>query len=304
MIGNMHVNQLPYVQRSIDRLVGILKGLTSDNIMSDAEIVRLREWLDLHKDLFNREPFKDLASMLDAIMEDGVIDEHERLELMEWCDELFASHSPAMQCAKSATNRLHGLLQGIAIDNEINELEVWGLQSWIERFDDLKHCWPFDELHLMLEKVLFEYSVYEQKKIELMEFCQNFFEIGVEPANIPEEDYKRDFRFSSSAPVVDSFTAICDRNAAIFFTDKTFCFTGTAKSGKRKELHAIVEEAGGVSANCVIKSLDYLVIGANSTPAWAFSTYGRKIEKVKELNKKGSNITILHEDDFITQLYA
>lgn len=34
-------------------------------------------------------------------------------------------------------------------------------------------------------------------------------------------------------------------------------------------------------------------------PCWAYACYGRKIEKAMELRKKGAQILIVHEADFL-----
>lgn len=44
--------------------------------------------------------------------------------------------------------------------------------------------------------------------------------------------------------------------------------------------------------------LNYLVIGAEGNPCWAFACYGRKVEKAVELRKKGVRVVIVHENDF------
>jgi hypothetical protein len=62
-----------------------------------------------------------------------------------------------------------------------------------------------------------------------------------------------------------------------------------------------VKELEGIPYKSVVMKLDYLVIGAQSSPAWAYSTYGRKIERAIELRDRGIDIIILHEDDFISQ---
>ena len=46
------------------------------------------------------------------------------------------------------------------------------------------------------------------------------------------------------------------------------------------------------------KRVDYLVIGADGNPCWAFACYGRKVEKAVELRKSGVRIMIIHESDF------
>jgi len=46
------------------------------------------------------------------------------------------------------------------------------------------------------------------------------------------------------------------------------------------------------------EDVDYLVIGFDSSPCWTFACYGRKVEQVVELQKKGFKIQIVHENDF------
>ncbi len=43
----------------------------------------------------------------------------------------------------------------------------------------------------------------------------------------------------------------------------------------------MVTQSGGIPINSIVKELDYLVIGAQASLAWLYSTCGRKIEKVK-----------------------
>jgi len=43
---------------------------------------------------------------------------------------------------------------------------------------------------------------------------------------------------------------------------------------------------------------DYLVLGTDGNPCWAFACYGRKVEKVIQLRKEGHKIILLHENDF------
>lgn len=54
----------------------------------------------------------------------------------------------------------------------------------------------------------------------------------------------------------------------------------------------------GIFNDNVVKTTEYLLVGNEGNPCWAFSCYGRKVEKAMELRKKGVNILIVHEDDF------
>ena len=49
----------------------------------------------------------------------------------------------------------------------------------------------------------------------------------------------------------------------------------------------MVRKLDGIPKNNAVAQLDYLVVGAQSSPCWAYSTYGRKIEAVIENREKG-----------------
>ena len=55
---------------------------------------------------------------------------------------------------------------------------------------------------------------------------------------------------------------------------------------------------GGIPTDSINKRTDYLIVGDNGNPAWAFSCYGRKVEKALSLRKDGHTITMIHEFDF------
>jgi hypothetical protein len=55
---------------------------------------------------------------------------------------------------------------------------------------------------------------------------------------------------------------------------------------------------GGIPLDSVTEDTDYLIVGDNGNLAWAFSCYGRKVERAVELRKKGHRIAIIHEFDF------
>ena len=56
--------------------------------------------------------------------------------------------------------------------------------------------------------------------------------------------------------------------------------------------------ACGPRVGWVAKQTEFLVISAKGNPCWAFSCYGRKVEKAVKLRKKGHAIVIVHESDF------
>ena len=50
--------------------------------------------------------------------------------------------------------------------------------------------------------------------------------------------------------------------------------------------------------NSVSKKTNYLIVGDDGNPCWAYACYGRKVEKAINLRKEGAQIIIVHENDF------
>ena len=196
--------------------------------------------------------------------------------------------------------RFHGILHGIALDRKITEDEVTGLNDWLLDNEDLRGHWPFNDAFVLVDRILDDGVVTEEEKTEFMEFCRNFSEEPIAYPEIHDEEYLKAFMISDS-PICQPITYICDREAKIIFVGRSFCFTGPARSGPRKQFREIVERLGGTFRNTVVKNLDYLVIGAQSSPCWYYTTYGKKIETVMTEREKGRKTIILFEDDFVFQ---
>ncbi|MBL8827994.1 MAG: BRCT domain-containing protein [Planctomycetaceae bacterium] len=84
----------------------------------------------------------------------------------------------------------------------------------------------------------------------------------------------------------------------IEFPKRVFCFTGKSAKASRKQLATLISEKGGVFKDSIVRELDYLIVGADGDPCWAYSCYGRKIEQVIELRKCGFPMLLVHENDF------
>ena len=287
------------VEKAVEGLAGVLMGISIDNVINELEVERLLEWLENYKAFHAIQPFPTVITALERILADGHIDEDEKGEILDLC-YMFDTHGLICNFATTAIRRLHGVLQGIAIDGNIRDQEAMGLKSWLSVHETVKEYWPFCELWEMLSKMLDDFVLDDQERAELMDYCNNFKESKIDNPVIHDEIYEHEFMTYYSA-ILKPFTALCDRQVEIEFSGKCFCFTGPARSGPRKVLHQTVEALSGIAKNNVSSGLDYLVIGAQSSPAWAYATYGRKIESAIHFNMKGSGITILHEDDFIRQ---
>ena len=68
-------------ERVIPELLGVVKGIICDGVLSDADLVALKQWIASHPDACLRWPGSVLAPRLVAAFEDGFIDDEEREDL-------------------------------------------------------------------------------------------------------------------------------------------------------------------------------------------------------------------------------
>ncbi|WP_024333084.1 hypothetical protein [Desulfotignum balticum] len=294
-----------YVKRSIERLYGIIQGIDIDCHINDREIVALKKWLDTHDVLHHEEPFRDLVYLVSEILEDGVVDADERKLLSEWCSNAL-NETGFLGCVTQSTRRLHGILSGIVCDGQIRAEELTGLQDWLLDYEQMKDWWPFNELKKLLDQIMADGKVDPEEQEALRDFFSSFTEQVIDDPKIFDNEYWMDPRMISLSPVFKSISTICEPSPVIRFNGKEFCFTGPAASGKRSHLAAAVEQLGGVHRKNPVISLDYLVIGAQSSPAWVYSTYGRKIEAVKQRKETvpDCQTQIVKEADFVSAVTA
>lgn len=111
------------------------------------------------------------------------------------------------------------------------------------------------------------------KKIVGEVFGTNFVNYLVESVDELEELESLGFLFSESA----------DRSGPL--QGKTFCITGGLVSGKREEVAARIEKAGGTFKSSVSKKIDYLIVGegGGANKAEAAKKHGTKVINEEQL---------------------
>lgn len=290
-----------YLEKTVQRLRGLIEGISIDDELDDNEIILLKNWIDEHPKLHGEEPFASLIALLKDCLEDGIIDEDERDEISEWCAS-FLNDSPFAENMTEAIRRLHGALSGILIDDTITDDEIHNLQDWLYDYESLKGSWPFNDLWALLNRIFDDGVISDEERTEFKEFCSYFSEKIITNPDIQDGIYIEPW-MRTGCPIFKPIIELCNRDHQITFKKKSFCFTGPARSGPRTVLHQMVGEAGGIASKTTTLKLDYLVIGAQSSPAWIYSTYGRKIETV--LNNREANkchTDLIYENDFLEQI--
>ena len=79
---------------------------------------------------------------------------------------------------------------------------------------------------------------------------------------------------------------------------KKFCLTGDFDFGTRDVVTSALERAGGIPCKSVVKTCDYVIVGARGSEAYAYGNYGTKVQKAMEWQAKGQPVKIVSEHDF------
>ncbi len=273
------------LQKSINSLLGLIDGIAIDGDISTTEIGFLQNWIDEHQDVHNLHPFNELIPVVADAISDYVLTEDER-EDIEWLcrrlctDEFYDQVTADMQ-------RLHGVAGGIIADGKITEAELRGLSDWLDDYEHLRSCWPYDEIEALVTEVLKDGVIDEGEHQMLMSFFSEF-------VNICDDRTITNPVFSEEG-TIKGVCAVCPE---IEFENSKFVFTGASPRYPRTVLSETVEKLGGRVVGNVSPKVNYLVIGAGGNPCWAYACYGRKVEKAVELRKAGVRLVIVHENDF------
>jgi hypothetical protein len=290
----MHPDHRPYMrftgksrlERSLNSLLGLIEGISIDGRVNPRELTMLRMWLEDHRDAAHFHPFNELVPVLQRAMDDGVLDQEEREDLTWHCERL--RRADYFDTVTADLQRLHALVGGIAADIAISVEEMRAWSDWLQDHEHLATCWPYDEIQALTTRVLVDGRIDPSEHTMLLDFFTEFLAV------LDERTVVRPMVFDGSGRI----GALCAVAPAIVFANSTFCFTGASSRYKRAEFEDVVRRFGGEPIPGVTTKLNYLVIGAEGNPCWAFACYGRKVEKAAELRRKGAKVVLVHENDF------
>ncbi len=80
-----------------------MKGVLADGIVTEAEAMLLREWVNRHPDAAGTWPMSKLKERLDLIFEDGKVDSGERQDLSELLEMIVGGTAGVVAGADAAT---------------------------------------------------------------------------------------------------------------------------------------------------------------------------------------------------------
>jgi NAD-dependent DNA ligase len=273
------------LERSTNTLIGLLSGITIDQLINQAELSFLHQWLEEHQQLAHRYPFTELYPKILTALHDRVFTKDEYEDLVWLCKRL--SERQYFDQVTFDLQRLQGIVGGIASDGYINESELRGLSDWIYENQHLKSLWPYDEIEALVTGVLADQVISEEEHATLQEFFQQFTSLYDEK--------------TIGDPLIErngSFIGLCAVCPDLVFENAVYSFTGSSHKLNRTQMEQLVVDLGGKITNNISKKLNYLVIGAAGNPCWAYACYGRKVEQAVSLRKAGFKLQIIHESDF------
>lgn len=273
------------LEKSINSLLGIVEGISVDAKINESELGFLHHWVNEHRELGNLHPFNELMPLVAQALEDGMLSDEERQDICWLCERLRSSEY--FDKVTADTQRLHAMVGAIAADGRVMEDELRGLAHWLLEHDHLKTCWPYDEIDSLVTKIMSDGRIDDDEHRVVQGFFSEFIALF-------------DNRTIVSPLLTEgtSLVGLCAVCPEISFAQSIFCFTGASSKFTRTEFTALVNRLGGEAVNGVSAKLNYLVIGADGNPCWAYACYGRKVEKAVELRKQGKRIVIVHENDF------
>lgn len=274
--------------KAISSLKGILIGINLDEEVNNVEINELQKWASNHKELINRNPFKEFMTIIEETISNN-IPVTETIEDLFWLCQKYENDNLYYNGVTSDLQILHGICHGILADGVIDEKEIYELQKWLEENTHLGTYYPYDEIRSLILSIVSDGKVEEEEKLVLKAYLNQF--VNLEDKNIEKKinNETNDINISGH----------CTSNPKIELDGNTFCITGVLKSGNRASLEKIISDWGGIPTKTLTKKTNYLIVGDNGNQAWAFACYGRKVEKALNLRKNGHQISLIHEFDFI-----
>ena len=281
------------LEKAIHTLQGMIAGTVADEVLNYKEAQELGNWCSLHANLREYHPFNEILPIVETALEDGVINSEGRTDILWLCERIARGQiegAAYYNDISAAIQYLNGFAHGILADGILRDAEIAALQNWLDCADFLQGTYPFDELNSLVTSILRDGKIGEDERNTLIAFLGNLVEFK-DSWNLSEEDFK-------SLREKYSVGGICALCPDIEFKEKRFVFTGDSYKATREELCALVKARGGISVSSVSTKTDYLIVGSAGNPCWAYSCYGRKIEKAMLLRREGAKVQIVHENDF------
>lgn len=272
--------------KAINSLKGILLGINLDKVVNTDEIQELKNWVKKHHELVLRNPFREFMLIIDSISDED-LGLTETIEDLFWLCQKYEADNYYYNAVTTDLQTLQGLCHGILADGEITDKEIFDLDKWLDDNEHLNTFYPYDEIRSLVLSIVCDGKVTEDERLVLKAYFSQF-------VNLANTDIQQKIKEETKEV---NISGLCTSEPVVNFDGKTFCITGVLKNETKESLNQKITNLGGITTDSVTKKTDYLIVADNGNPAWAFSCYGRKVEKAVNMRKDGHVITLIHEFD-------
>jgi len=100
---NLDFNRARRAERDVSEMLGLVKGVLADGVVTEAEAALLRDWAAQHPEAAGQWPVSVLKGRLDRIFADGRVDEREREDLAQLLDSIVGGRAGIVAGADAAT---------------------------------------------------------------------------------------------------------------------------------------------------------------------------------------------------------
>lgn len=278
------------LDRSIHLLEGLLKGIAFDQTINTKEIDELNHWITSH-DVFRRHyPYTVLIPLLSTALADKIITESEKQDILWFCEKVWTENF-FFDIVFSDLQRLQGIIHGILSDKIIRDEEVYSLEGWLKEHQHLKSHYPYDELVVIIDRILEDKRISTRERQTLERYFIEFIDNKLLSAYTEEE--------LSLIRTRMTIGAVCAKEPVIEFRNRTFSFTGEMTKRDKETFIDCIKNKGGYYTPVISENVDYLVVNDASALLWAFEPFGRKIDKALKLRAQGEALVIISKRDFI-----
>lgn len=204
-------------------------------------------------------------------------------------DDIGAQRAIAKHTQNRAIELLLGIVTGLVADQQLQDIEIRFLQNWLADHPDVANSWPGNVIAGTVRDTLADGVVTEDERTHLLKVLHD---LAV-----------TDFASTGSAAAEVLQLPIKD-DVPVNVREQSVCHTGEFLYGTRAKCEQLTNLAGGRPVGTITRKVAYLVIGTNVSPAWAHTSYGRKIEQAIELQSDGHPIHIISERRWLQALGA
>jgi NAD-dependent DNA ligase len=154
------------------------------------------------------------------------------------------------------------------------------LHTWLTEHHTVANAWPGSTVTRAIETAIEDGCIDTEERSALLSLLT-----GLSANQFADTG-------SASAEVI---ALPVDNDCDVSLMNARVCLTGEFAHGTRTQCEQRTLQAGAELRSTVNGKTDYLVLGANASPSWAHTSFGRKIQQAIEAQREGCKVKIISE---------